>query len=715
MSVNLKERRGLQDVQIQLTLMLQIIKEKGQIAFLIFFPKLALKQYFSFLKLGNMVSIWLCSFTLLFKLQFLEGLQQSINPGSGVNYYGPAQKETLLTPAKDLLSIAEPKDCTKAPMNSTCTPDLQFHDPNQPCQVLEQILCDPTYRYRHFDGKCNNLAIGKLGMSRSCYLRFTQPSYDGYGGVRKAMLGGPLPEPRSISLGIFEDKKKLDRKVTFLFVIFGQLIAHDLSRALKPIKTKCCEPENSNNPECMPIKLSPDDPFYSKYDKTCMEFQRTEECSYCKPASRAQTNGATAAMDASFLYGEDEEKAKKLRAFDGTGELKYDPHGYLPISGKDNEDEFCREGQESKCFLNGDPRVNQHASLTGFTTVWLREHNRVAESLRQINPGWEEEQIFQESRRIVIAEFQCIAYQYFLPPLLSVRVMKEFGIYIRNDSDSTKYDPTALLDVWSDSAVGSYRLHSLIPSDIGSGDLLFRDTFSNPDIIRQGHTSELLQGSFYARAEEYDRYLVEDVTKYLYSKYQDLASINIQRGRDHGLAPYVEVVRFCSADSVNVEKFDDLYQLGLMTKKNAKILEGVYEDVRDVDMWVGMQMETRMKGSLLGPSAVCINAKQFFFTMKGDRFFYSHKGQTPSFIEDQRTEIKKKCSIARVLCDNTRIEDITWNPFFLESRGRNPVVSCEQIPSINLTLWKECDDCPKIPDISLTDPNIPTPPSGLSL
>ncbi|KAF8771265.1 Peroxidase like protein [Argiope bruennichi] len=551
-------------------------------------------------------------------------------------------------------------------------------------------------------------------MSRNCYLRFIAPEFDGYGDVRKSSSGGSLPEPRFISLQIFKNDSKLSSKVTFLFVLFGQLIAHDLARAVRPFKTKCCDPKNSNNPECMPIKVSPDDPFYSKYNKTCIDFHRSEECKYCVQATRAQTNGATAAMDASWLYGENEEKAKELRFFNGKGQLKFE-EGDLPIVGVDKEDEFCYEGQESKCILNGDPRVNQHSSLTSSMTVWLREHNRVARELKILNPDWEEEKLFQEARKIVIAEFQCIAYKDFLPTLLGARVMKQFGTYIENGSVGTNYDPTVVIGVWNEFSIAAFRLHSLIPSDIGYGNMTFKDTFSNPDLVRKGHASDLLRGSFGVSLENYDHYMVDDVTKYLYLKYQDLASINIQRGRDHGLPPYVKAIKFCSAGSVKVQNFDDLRKLGLMTRTNARLLNQTYENVNDIDMWVGMQMEKHMSGSMLGPTAVCIIAKQTFFTMHGDRFFFNHEGPIPAFTEDQRIELKK-CSLARVLCDNTNITEITKNPFFLP-KNRNPKVSCEEIPKINLTLWKESSGILglKFPKIALPDSDNPNLPFGLSL
>lgn len=66
----------------------------------------------------------------------------------------------------------------------------------------------------------------------------------------------------------------------------------------------------------------------------------------------------------------------------------------------------------------GDIRANEQIGLTAMHTIWLREHNRIASELKELNPHHDGETLYQEARKIVGAEMQHITYAHWLPNIL---------------------------------------------------------------------------------------------------------------------------------------------------------------------------------------------------------------------------------------------------------------------------------------------------------
>lgn len=81
-----------------------------------------------------------------------------------------------------------------------------------------------------------------------------------------------------------------------------------------------------------------------------------------------------------------------------------------------NEAEMNSKGKY--CFESGDTRANENLHLTSMHLIWARHHNYLATTLRSLNPEWDTETIFQESKRILGAQLQHITYNEFLPVLL---------------------------------------------------------------------------------------------------------------------------------------------------------------------------------------------------------------------------------------------------------------------------------------------------------
>jgi len=94
-------------------------------------------------------------------------------------------------------------------------------------------------------------------------------------------------------------------------------------------------------------------------------------------------------------------------------------------------------------------------------TVWHREHNRIVDKLAKLNPDWTDEILYQEARRIVIAEIQHITYREWLPILLDKRYIRAIGVTDNNYSNN--YNPDDEPAVSNEAATAALRfLNSLM-------------------------------------------------------------------------------------------------------------------------------------------------------------------------------------------------------------------------------------------------------------
>lgn len=154
----------------------------------------------------------------------------------------------------------------------------------------------------------------------------------------------------------------------------------------------------------------------------CMPFFRSTLACFVNSDSdiiqalqRQQMNTITSFIDASTVYGHTPRLERSLRDLSGlNGKLAVnnqfkDPKGraYLPFTTK--HPSAChqdQQGERVECFSAGDSRANEGLPLTTLHTLWLREHNRLAEELKDINSHWSPETIYQETRKIIGALHQ---------------------------------------------------------------------------------------------------------------------------------------------------------------------------------------------------------------------------------------------------------------------------------------------------------------------
>ena len=204
----------------------------------------------------------------------------------------------------------------------------------------------------------------------------------------------------------------------------------------------------------------------------------------------------------SLNFSSTEEKSRSLRSF-RKGRLRVsivNKRQFLPFD--NNGTNFCgipRE-QQLQCFEAGDGRVNEQTELTVMHTIWMREHNRVAELLSQLNPGWNDEILYQESRRIVCAQLQHIIYNEFLPIIIGRNAMKKFSLFLTREGYSSSYSPDINVGITSSFATAAFRLHTLIEGNIKLLNennrvverLELKNQFNNPQILYKQKALDLM-------------------------------------------------------------------------------------------------------------------------------------------------------------------------------------------------------------------------------
>ncbi|XP_069582907.1 thyroid peroxidase [Ranitomeya imitator] len=231
------------------------------------------------------------------------------------------------------------------------------------------------------------------------------------------------------------------------------------------------------------------------------------------------------------------------------------------------------------------------------------------------------------------------------------------------------------LDSW-------YKEHSQYPS------LLLNEVFFRPwRIIKEGGLDPLIRGLLGkpAKLQTQQEIMNEELTEKLLvlsnNGSMDLASLNLQRGRDHGLPGYNDWREFCGLSRLN--SIFDMKTVISEENTRRKMLE-LYGHPDNIDVWLGGLVEDLLPGGRTGPLFACLIGMQIRALRDGDRFWYE---STNVFTEKQKLELERH-SLSRVICDNTELTQAPPDSFLMANYPEG-FESCDNIPSMNLDAWKE--------------------------
>jgi len=339
---------------------------------------------------------------------------------------------------------------------------------------------------------------------------------------------------------------------------------------------------------------------------------------------REQDNEITSWLDGSMVYGPSEARADALRET-GTPYLKTSSGNLLPF----NEDSINNANgfyqDPTVLFLAGDVRANEQLGLTVMHTLFVREHNRIVDVIKVNNPSSTADELFQDARRIVIAEIQKITFEEFLPALIGANTIPAYS----------GYDDTVNPNIMNEFSVAAYRLgHSMVSDsmwrlnsfgdEIGAGHIALRDVFfKGPQILKQSHQLDpILRGLAAKEHQVLDTKLVNNLRNFLFGPPGagglDLAALNIQRGRDHGIGSYND-----AREAMGLNRHTSFADISSNVEMQ-NLLAQAYDDIDDVELWVGGLAEDAdlNNGSQVGELYRKVIAKQFSAIRDGDRFWY---------------------------------------------------------------------------------------------
>lgn len=428
-----------------------------------------------------------------------------------------------------------------------------------------------------------------------------------------------------------------------LFWQWGQFLDHDITET--PIESPA---------EPFPVPVPPGDPWFDPQGTGAASIPMARSFTVDEDGVQQQLNAITAWIDGSQVYGSDAERARALRTLDGTGRLRTSDGDLLPFNteGLPNAPADDAPG----FFLAGDLRANEQIGLTAMHVLFVREHNHWAERIAAEDRDWIRrmragargdggggggrsltrealrgdaraltgDEIYELARAIVSAELQLVTYREWLPLLLGPGVLDERSVY----------DPALDGSIRNEFATAAFRLgHSMLSptllrldgsgAEIPRGHIPLASAFFAPGEVVATGVEPILRGLVAQRAQELDEMVVDDVRNFLFGPPGagglDLASLNMQRGRDHGLPSY-GAMRAALGLGVPAG-FDGVSSDPAVAARLARAARSPMT----LDLWVGGLAEDDVPGALVGPVFHGILVEQFRVLRDGDRLWYARQ------------------------------------------------------------------------------------------
>ena len=432
---------------------------------------------------------------------------------------------------------------------------------------------------------------------------------------------GDYPSPREISDVIFainSQKPPDERGRRIVLTFFGQLLDHEITIT------------ETTNP---PIRAD------IVFGNITIPFVRNH------PLGNP-TNHLTSILDGGAIYGNQQ---SPIRAFQG-GLLNSTSLQGLEVPPLNSRG----------MHITGDVRGNENSALLILHSIFLQIHNSKAREIQRNNPQLTDEEIYQQTRRYVVAVFQYITLYEFLPILLGNRNTppKYRGYRPNVDPRLTIEFSTAIF------RYGHTQLDDTL-DDCQGAPVRLNDTFMNPSLTMQRYHG-LLCGIFRKKARHVEPKVTNAVRNFLFRTINDLVSLNIQRGRDHGLALYNDLRRAYGLR--RKRNFNEVTSDSALAQKLAQL----YQTVDRCEVFVCGLSEDHVRDSALGELFTTAIAEQFGRIRDGDPNWYERSNDKDFIREVEKISFLPGLERER---GNPGKDEENYTPYYIACAGGLAIVS----------------------------------------
>uniref|UniRef100_A0A8C3JAC6 NAD(P)H oxidase (H2O2-forming) n=1 Tax=Calidris pygmaea TaxID=425635 RepID=A0A8C3JAC6_9CHAR len=500
-----------------------------------------------------------------------------------------------------------------------------------------------SWEVQRYDGWYNNLLHHSRGSVGARLLRLLPANYAD--GVYQALQEPHVPNARQLSNAVARGRSGLPsrRNTTVLAVFFGFHVLSDILETEKP----GCPAEFLN------IHIPPGDPTFDPAGTgdVVLPFQRIQwamETGQSPNSPREQTNEVTGWLDGSSIYGPSHSWSDALRNFSG-GQLASGPSGRLPRETDGRVpmwkalDPSTGQGGPQGIYDLGSAWGNENPFLQAESIAWFRYHNHLAAKLAQTHRTWSDEDLFQHTRKRVIATFQRIVLYEWLPTLLGTSIPEYKGYQQHLDpSLSPEFVVAARQFLATMVPPGVYKRDTQCnfqtvpgPGHSFPAVRLCNSYWSRESTgLRQVEpvdVDNLLLGMSSQIAEREDNIVVEDLQDFWYGplKYSrtDYVASWIQRGRDLGLPTYNQ-----ARERFGLEPLQNWSDLAPHLEQEVleKVTALYANNTARLELLPGGMLE--VDGSLF--SAIILD--QFVRLRDGDRFWFENTKNGLFTVEEIR-------------------------------------------------------------------------------